>query len=273
MRRLPGPLVRFISDLESCRGWPRVLNHRALTLGVGILISLSCSVSSRADLLLTGSGTSSDHGSPLQASADFSLSGTTLTVVLTNTESAAVVYPTDVLTGVLFNTSSATGHGLTPSSAALTSGSTVASGATPTSYTSVGEGWQYKTGISAHGENSGISAAGLGVFGPSGNFYSPGVNLDGLDYGLVGSGGISGSANTGVTGHGPLFQKSITFTLTVGSNFSLSDIGTQVVFQYGTALTDSNFSGSLVPEPSTMLIAAVGTLGFVGYGIGRRKKS
>jgi hypothetical protein len=39
-----------------------------------------------------------------------------------------------------------------------------------------------------------------------------------------------------------------------------------------TALTDiaQNFSQSVVPEPSTMAIAALGALGFIGYGLRRR---
>src|SRR5262245_56879682 len=78
----------------------------------------------------------------LSASAEFTLSGSTLTVVLTNTSPNDVQVPTDVLTGVFFNTTST----LTPVSAAL-NGSTVNYAALPAG--GVGAGWQYKNGVNA----------------------------------------------------------------------------------------------------------------------------
>lgn len=98
------------------------------------------------------------------ASATFDLTGNTLTVSLVNTSLGDVHDATDILLAVLFNTSST----LTPVSASI-DGSTVFG----SFVNDVGEGWQYKSGVSAHGKNSGISGAGYGVFGPSGNFFSP----------------------------------------------------------------------------------------------------
>src|SRR5258708_6780041 len=135
----------------------------------------------RAGMLFTGSSGS------LSASANFELSGNSLTVTLTNTSLADVLVPGDVLTGVFFNTV----HSLTPVSASL-NGSSVYDGSI---VHDVGEGWQYKAFSSGgpQGKDSGISAAGLGLFGPKGNFYTPPLhqsnpNLGGIDYGIVTAG-------------------------------------------------------------------------------------
>ena len=212
----------------------------------------------------------------LGALAVFNLSGTTLTVTLENTGSGDVLVPTDVLTGVFFNTSTAANHGLTPVSASL-DGSSVFYGSLAAA--GVGAGWQYLAGVSAQGKNSGISAAGLGVFGPNGNFASPGVTIDGLDYGLLSAGDNSATGNGGVTGGGPLIKDEVVFTLTAGSAFSLSDLGSTVVFQYGTALTEPSFTttgtGILdvrVPEPSALLLLGSGLVVLSGLARKRLRK-
>ncbi len=233
-----------------------------------MLVALAWTSSSQA-LSLTYSGSSGS----LSASALFNLSGSTLNVTLTNTSSSDVLVPTNVLTGLFFNTT----HTLTPVSASLNS-SSVFYGAF---VNNVGEGWQYKSGVSAQGKNSGLSAAGLGIFGPSGNFFSPGINLNGLNYGILSAGDNTGTGNTGVTGHGPLIKNSVAYTLTADTLFSLSELGSTVVFQYGTSITEPTVLGTcihdctppppqVVPEPSTWIMLMTGTLCLLGYGWSRR---
>jgi hypothetical protein len=230
-----------------------------LALGCA-LIGLNSQYSRAAVVTYTGG-----DGATLSASATFNLTGTTLTVTLTNTSPFDVLMPTDVLQAVFFNTSTAAGHGLTPVSASL-NGSSVFYGSI---VNNVGEGWSYASGISAHGENSGISAAGLGVFGAP-NFFSPPVTpLDGTDYGILSAGDNPATGNTGVTGHGPLIQDSVQFTLTTGANFSLGDLGSTVVFQYGTGLDEPSFNGPMrpsapsAPEPMSLVVwsTLIGTFG------------
>jgi MYXO-CTERM domain-containing protein len=229
------------------------------TLGAAML-ALAWATPSQAIVFSGSSGT-------LSASADFELSGNTLTVTLTNTSPHDVLVPTDVLTAVFFNTTTA----MTPLSANL-NGSSVFYGSI---VNNVGEGWQFDQGTGAHGLNSGIGASGFNVFGSDPWFFNPGQPpIDGLNYGILSAGDNPATGNTGVTGHGPLIKNSVQFLLTVGSGFSLAELGGHVVFQYGTALSEPNFPGfppGTVPEPSSLAIAGLGALGLVGFGLRRRR--
>lgn len=205
------------------------------------------------------------------ASAVFTITGSTLHVVLTNTSSSDILVPTDVLTGLFFDTT----HTLVPVSASL-NGSTVWYNSLTNN---VGEGWQYVSGVSAQGKNAGISASGLGVFGTAPSFFSPPVlPLDGLNYGILSAGDNTATGNTGVKGHGPLIKNSIDFTLTAASGFSLSELGSKVVFQYGTALTEPHFDGNkvpdvtTVPEPASLSLLLPGLIP-LGFRLRRRRSS
>jgi hypothetical protein len=225
---------------------------------LGTLALLVCAGSSRADLLYSGSSGN------LSASAQFDLTGNSLIVTLTNTSSADVLVPTDVLTGVFFNTS----HTLTPVSANL-HGSTVYYA----SLANVGDGWGYGSGVSAHGMNSAISATGaVNGLGMS-NFSSQHNALDGLPYGILSAGDDPNTGNTGVKGKGPLIKNSVQFVLTVAPGFTLSELGNSVVFQYGTALSETHYSSGgnplviPVPAPPSAALLGIGCcmLGLVGW--------
>jgi hypothetical protein len=78
--------------------------------------------SSASAVLFNFSGNSNASGNPLAASADFTVSGTTLTIVLTNTASSAAMNGADVLDGVFFDIAGANPV-FSAGNAALTSGS------------------------------------------------------------------------------------------------------------------------------------------------------
>lgn len=159
------------------------------------------------------------------ASADFSISGSTLKIVLDNTGNAAR-NPIDVLTGLGFALPA--GVTLTPQSA--TYAGTIAYG----TLANVGAGWEYLGGISFYGANAGISAAGLNIFGPNGNFYSSGVKVGGLDYGIANG---FNNPTTGLTKQGPLVDGTVTFNLTIsGSGLTEADLANSAVFNWGTDL-------------------------------------
>src|SRR5262249_19247162 len=152
---------------------------------------------------------------------------------------------------------------LTPVSAVLGNGSTVLfpdpafapSGTDPGGV--VGGEWAYKSGLSGTpgSAKQGVSSSGYGLFGPSDLFpvddlQSP-TSPDGLQYGLVSAGGVSGS-NPNLTGKYALIKNSVVFTLSgLPQGFTTNDIS-NVWFQYGTDLSDPHFGAdphtTAVPE-------------------------
>jgi hypothetical protein len=213
----------------------------------------------------------------LAASVSFDIVGGNLVVTLTNTSSADVLVPTDVLTAVFFNVSG--NPTLSKISGLLAGGSTVIYNGQPAGGVIGGE-WGYLNGISEYSDNSGISSTGLGVFGPTSVF--PGPNLsgpadpDGLQYGLVSAGDNSATGNGGVTGSGGLIHNSVQFTLdNLPPGFNLAFID-RVTFQYGTALTDTSITGGCTncvfqqtPEPQSLALVGFGLL---ALALMRRRK-
>jgi len=218
----------------------------------------------------TSIGSSSFINGGLGASAAFDLTGNILTVTLTNTGSGDVMVPSDILTALFFSTN--VGATLTVGSAVLNTGSTVfydAQGQPAGGV--VGGEWAYKSGLSGAplGANSGISSTGVGLFGAGDLFPGPDLeppaSPDGPQYGILSAGDNTATGNSGVLDSGGLIKNSVVFTLTVVGNLtSISNIS----FQYGTSLTEPNFSGGpgdiTVPDGGmtlSLLGLALGSLG------------
>ncbi len=215
------------------------------------------------------------------ASALFSSTGNTLTIALNNTSQADSLVPTDVLTGLFFNLSGAT---LTPLAASLGSGSQVYGAASPMG--NVGGEWASasKLAIGSSTYNYGVSAAGLGLFGPKNRFdtssnLSGTENVGGLDFGIVTAGDDPKTGNGGL--NRDLIKGSVLFTFSltnVASNFNLAQAVSNLRFQYGTATSEPSFAGSIslsptppkgkrVPEPSL-----IGALLLTGFATLRARK-
>ena len=179
-------------------------------------------------------------GNPVNATAAITISGTSMTVTLTDllADPGSVA---SVLNGITVNVTGATGaSGLTANAVNtvdLTSGSPVygtATGATVASEFSLSH------------VGSAITLSSLGATGP-----------DYLIIGPAGYGSANGSIQSGP--HNPFILGTATFqfTLSGAGSFSESNLG-NLTFLFGTS-TDSSTSTktSSVPEPSTVLAGAL----------------
>ena len=208
----------------------------------------------------------------LAASATFETSGTNLIVTLTNTSSADVLVPTDVLTAVFFNI---TGDpSLTPVSALICGTCVVLFAPAGGSGPAVGGEWAYNPDLGSPGGpgagDHGVSSAGFGLFGPGDRF--PGANLQGpaspggLQYGITSAGDDPATGNTPVTGTNALIKNSVVFTLSgLPGGFDPSTGILDVFFQYGTSLEDPHFPGN--PPPAPLPVPEPASLGLVGFGL------
>jgi hypothetical protein len=239
----------------------------AVVLGLSSFTLVAVSHVSEADAAAVTFTGSDSFGRA--ASATFDTSGTNFLVTLTNTSSADVLVPTDVLTGVFFNLSG--DPSLRRTSAVLASGSTVSydSDGQPAGGVVGGE-WAYNADVSSdslRGVNQGISASGLGIFGRFNRFAGANLadneNVGGLDYGILSAGDNPATGNGGVTGSGGLIRNSVVFTLSgLPTGFNPMTSVRNVFFQYGTNLSEPRIAGTAtstpnpnsqsVPEPSTM---------------------
>jgi hypothetical protein len=257
---------------------------------LGLVIGIFTAGSANASFLFSGSSGN------LSASVDFSVSGTTLTAVLTNTSFFDANAPSDVLTAVFFNISG--NPTLNPVSALLTGGSSIVMdpSGTPPAGNVVGGEWAYGSGLSGApgGATKGISSSGLNLFGnnnfPGNNLAGPGAPsaapgpLDGVQGGILPAGWVPANDNGGLTGQngGLFFKNSITFTLSfLNLAQAQAAVFSGVTFQYGTATTEPHFPGNPVtpvvvgqernvPEPNNLALLG---LGLIASGFALRRRS
>jgi hypothetical protein len=241
----------IFKKLENKLGEERITMKKIILI---MVVMLSVAI---ADRVFAFTVTETNGDLSAQVTFDINASGN-LVVTLTNSSTADVTAPIQVLTGVFFNVDG--NVAFTPVSAVLAPGSTIV-GNVPSTSTDpapdgVGGEWAYANNLSGApgGDNEGISSTGLGLFG-SPNFG--GANLqgpngvDGLQYGITSAGDDPTTGNGGLLQYA-LIQNSVIFTLSgVPTDFDLASI-TNIKFQYGTSLT--------VPEPSSLLLLGSGLM-------------
>ncbi len=240
---------------------------RSAFVGVAAVAALGLfSASSASAGMVTWSFSSGNAA----AEATFDTSGTDLLVTLTNTSTADVLVPVDVLTGVFFDIAGSP-LALMRTSATLNAGSIVLFGTTDPGGVVGGE-WAYKGGLSGpHSAAYGISSSGLGLFGsgdlfPGSDLQSP-TSPDGLQYGITSAGDNGATGNSPVIGDGALIKNSVVFVLSgLPQGFDpMASIG-NVSFQYGTDLEEPNYVG--FPAPGVGV--SVGVMAAIAMGRRRR---
>jgi hypothetical protein len=242
--------------------------NRAIILG---LVLLGLASRAGADITYLGAGGS------LTATVAFAQSGTDLIITLSNTTLADVQAQEDVLTAVFFTL--AGNPVLTKTSAVVPAGSTVYFGITDPGGVVGGE-WAYNPALkkAPFDAQLGIGSAGFSANAEfDGTMMFPGNNLDGnagpdgISYGILSAGDNTTTGNSAVTGGNPLIKNSVVFTMGLPTNYVLTASSiSDVSFQYGTALNEPNDPGALIPEPSSIALAAAG-IGLLGL-FGRRRR-
>jgi len=217
-----------------------------------------------------GSGVFEALSGDLSASAMFVVSGSTLTITLTNTSGVDVTGPSNLLTALFFDI--ADNPTLTPLSAVLNlaDGSTVIQLLDDGSVIngpvgidgSLENEWSYLSDL----DNPFVAKQGVGTAGFQGLFDGgtqfPGINLDGSpstngpDYAITSAGDNPFTFSGRET---PLVQYSAIFTLKEPHGNTLGGIS-NVSFHYGTKAP--------IPEPGTLLLLGSG---LAGLGFFRRK--
>ncbi len=238
-----------------------------LAISACLLATVATGSTAGAAMVARGQGAGRD------ATVAFSTVGDRLHITLTNSSTGDVLVPSDVLTGVFFDISGPA-LALSRESAVLGEGSQVHWGSAEMGG-GVGGEWAYRAVLEGApaGADYGISAAGLGLFGPHDSF--PGANLDGqngpqgLNFGLLSAGDNTLTGNSPVTGGTPLVQSSVVFTLSgLPAGFDLGSIG-NVTFQYGTSLGEPSLPALIISVP------APGPAGVLAGGLlvlGRRRR-
>jgi len=220
---------------------------------------------SRADLWSV-SGSGSDG--PLSASANFTITSGQIQVTITNLLSPTTIRSQgQAVSDLIFTVSNA--PGTNTSNSALGSLVDVGTGGSITSVSGSPGRW-----VGLEKDKHGHALGGFGISGetvtletigggkPS-EMILPGTTV-GVGYPNANPGGFT-KGNFDPYVNGPA-----TFTLNFSSGVTSTTTVTAVSFSFGTG-PDTNLTGThVVPEPSTMAIAGLGALGFLGYSLRRR---
>jgi hypothetical protein len=249
------------------------LKLNPLLLGLSSLALVTvCNISKADAAAITFTGSANSLG----ALATFDNRGTNLIVTLTNTSSADVLFPQDVLTTVFFNLSGDPILGRV--SALIAPGSREIHGLPVPTGGIVGGEWRYDPNVniaSLPTVNQSLSA--LGVYHPRFNFPGPLLRPGGgVDWGLVGPGDNPATGSTQITYRTGLIRNSVVFTLSgLPIDFNPATDVSNIFFQYGDYQTNFRMAGTPnsppnsqnVPEPSTiagLLTISLAVLRFCG---------
>ncbi|MDE3178676.1 MAG: PEP-CTERM sorting domain-containing protein [Acidobacteriota bacterium] len=218
------------------------------------VLCISCSVA-LADTI-TFSGISPNGGNPVSAAAVVTTGNGTVTIVLNNLQgnfSNAGQLLSDF--SVDLSDSSTATPTVTSNGNLINVGSF--KDTPPGQVTSAGTGPSLWTPSFAAGIPSGESVS---LNGLNGNF---GLGPSHLVIGAACTGGNYCDADGSIAGngpHNPMYQGTLTFTITGFTGITSSTTASNAVFSFGTTAGD-DVPGSVVPEPASLLLFGTGLLG------------
>ena len=202
------------------------------------------------------------------ATADFSVVGGNLVLTLTNTASGDVWDPAHVLTGLYFDIA---GDPTLTALSATTCVNCITNLPNPDPTNVSGE-WAFRqTTDLAYGGDYGVSATGLGLFGPNNlidgaNPIQAPASPGGVDFGITSQNDIA-STNTGLSST-PLINNYVTFTFSgISSSFDPNSVKV-TGWQYGSTLGEA----VPVPEPATLMLFAPAALAALAAGRKRARR-
>lgn len=208
--------------------------------------------SAQASVIFSGSGFNPEGNANVSGSALFTISGNTLTLVLTNTTLPRTTAQGNAMTGVTFDIGGGSPV-LTLTSTALTSGSDFWTSKTATNNAAALNGsWTNVLGASPLGEY------GVATTGFNGRFQGGSIALGNSapNYGIVAAGTFDGTNVAFGGSQFPFVQNSMTFTFTGVAGFTESQIG-NVKLLFG---TDGTGIITAIPAPGSLALIGLGGL-------------
>jgi hypothetical protein len=208
--------------------------------------------------LFTGSGTLSESGNSVSGSAEFSIAGDVLTVILTNTTAGGTRVRGDILTGLSWDVTGSN-PALMLTSIALTNPGSGAgkdriftSASTSNTSDPLSGTWTNKLGDSPIGEY-GIATTGFEEAFKAGQITR---GTGGSDYGIISD---DTAFNASVGSAFPLIKDSLTFKFSGAAALSIDRINS-VKLLYGTNGTGRVTTNIVprIPEPGTLSLLAAG---------------
>jgi hypothetical protein len=244
--------------LQRRSGWLTAL----AMAGLALITTAMGAPEARAEFFVA-SGSGGDGA--VSATANFVESAGKLTITLTNTLAASEFRSAgQALSDIQFTLSNAPG----------TLGTMSASG-------QLGDigGKDTTLGLVTYTTTGGTVARWLGAGGQGGfNISGSTITLETIGGGkpnvmiapFIADGGIYTNANNGLQQFNPYVIGPATFTLNL-SGVTAATTVTSATFSFGTG-PDTFVPGTQVPELSTLALAGLGALGFIGYGLRRRRQ-
>ncbi|HLO41730.1 MAG TPA: XDD4 family exosortase-dependent surface protein [Phycisphaerales bacterium] len=213
-----------------------------------------------AGVVFSGTGNNPEVNANASGTADFSLSGDILTVVLTNTTSPRTAAQGNALTGVTFDVTGAN-PGLDLTSTALGGSLLWTSKTASTSSANINGSWTDVLGASPLGE---FGAASTGF---AGRFNGGSISLGNAspNYGVVAAGTFDGTNVAFGGSQFPFIQGSVTLTFSGATGMDLAKLA-NVQILFGTDGT-GNITTTKVPAPGSLALLAM-----AGAVAGRRRR-